>query len=318
MKKSNVLLSHYDLFHSKEFRVMSYNLETQSVKRKRGRPKKIKSEEKPIEIETKRQPAVILIKKVHRVKEEQKLKIDIPLYNKRVLATEASKTLFTLRSEVTKKQLGNSVNNKQYIQAADSKHYVRKEVITNQLDFVIYTDGGYSETKDIGTWAFIIQVRDHENQDTLANWVQASNSGPIFKPEKGETYDTEDKSLTMEMVAVIKAIALITENKDRFTIKNIDIYSDSKNMCEYKEIVSNYLENDWYNEFKRKFIQKKLKEFWILIKTLAEEYNINFTYVKGHSGIRFNEHVNQLCQLRRILGNSGEMSDELFHYFMYL
>ncbi len=297
---------------------MAYNLETQPIKRKRGRPKKVKLTEPIIETEITRKPVVILIKKVHRIKEEQKLKIDIPIYNERALAQEASKALFALRSEVTKKQLKNDVNDKQYISIADSKCHVRKEIITNQLDFVIYTDGGYSETKDIGTWAFIIQVRDHENQETLANWVQASNSGPIFKPEQGEYYDTEDKSLTMEMIAAIKAISLIIENKDRFTIKNIDIYSDSKNMCEYKEIIENYTENDWYNEFKRKFVQKKLKGFWILIKTLAEEYNINFTDVKGHSGIRFNEHVNQLCQLRRILGNSGEMSNELFHYFMYL
>ena len=240
--------------------------------------------------------------------------IEIPYRNNRLLVVEAAKSLYPLRNEVTKKMLGNKPERKSL---SNFKNKNKNTHIINELDFTIYTDGGYSTKKEIGTWAFIIQITDHKIPTTLMNWVQGSNSGPIFNEQPGY-FDLEDKALIMEMIAVMKAIDVIKQNKHRFNIRDVTVFTDSKNLCNYRVNIDFYKKNDWFNSYKQRFLQPELINFWVSIEKLILEFDIKVNFIKGHAGNYFNEHVNNMCQLRRQLAEEGQMAHEIYHHFIYI
>lgn len=297
--------------------------------------------------------------------------IHIPAQSGRELYAQAHRTLYSMRSQVHKQQTNQPIMLKavkssiKYDQ--DDKWYATKNngKIFNELGLIIYTDGGYSPSKNIGTWAYIIQVYNYSDEDKdriiahgkknakqtlpdqsvwednstrlntpnisdairdiedsigqkiekhqIMNWVQSCDCGKVFNEKEDIYYSTDDRVLFMEMMAVIQALEFIKSQKHRLNIKAITILSDSKNMCEWKENMQHFSENDWYDNYHCCDVPEKMRRVWQIIKYLSEESHVEFIFVKGHVNIPFNEHVNEMCQLRRLLYNG--MDQKLYNYY---
>lgn len=197
--------------------------------------------------------------------------------------------------------------------------YKKQIKYQNMFDAIIYTDGGYTNVKNIGTWAYIIQLIDHDEPNKKINWVMACNSGPIFSDDDEVDYSVEEKVFVMETIAILKALKMLKDNNMRFNIKNINIFSDSKMACNHNELIEEYEINDWYNLYTRKFVSEKFKKFLLKLKeTVLNFNNITFTHIKAHAGDTWNEYCDKVCTIRKFNSDPEQMSSEFIYYFNIL
>jgi ribonuclease HI len=132
----------------------------------------------------------------------------------------------------------------------------------------IYTDGSCIGNPGSGGWAAIILDNDKKN---------------IISGRKKNTTNNQ-----MELMAAIKALAF-------FSIKQkIRIYTDSNYV---KEGITNWIKiwekNNWKTASKKKV---KNVELWIKLKTLSNFHDIEWRWVKGHSGNPMNNKVDKLAK----------------------
>ncbi len=134
-----------------------------------------------------------------------------------------------------------------------------------------YTDGGCSGNPGKGGWAFVL----------------LSDGELICKGSGGEKLTTNNR---MELEAVI---ALLEETIKR-NITRIEIHTDSQ-----------YVKNGitaWMKNWKRNGWRTsggdgvKNKELWVKLDVLTRKLDIKWTWVKGHSGVKWNEVCDSLCQ----------------------
>ena len=131
----------------------------------------------------------------------------------------------------------------------------------------IYTDGACKGNPGIGGWGAILKYGNTE------------------KEIKGFSKETTNN--IMELTAVIKALESLSRSC------NIIITTDS-----------NYVKNgitDWINKWKIngwKTANKKPvknKELWIKLDALVKKHEIQWKWIKGHSGHPENERADQLA-----------------------
>jgi ribonuclease HI len=115
----------------------------------------------------------------------------------------------------------------------------------------IYADGAYSSSRDRGGWAFVV-VKDG---------VKIHST---FYPIDSTTNNR------MEIQAAIEACAWAKLNG----YSDITVYTDSM-----------YVIGTMTLNWKR----KKNHDLWALLDPLANELNITWTHVRGHSGDKYNE-----------------------------
>jgi len=140
----------------------------------------------------------------------------------------------------------------------------------------IYTDGGCSGNPGPGGWAYII--------------VQDTPSGAEILEEKqgGERNTTNNR---MELGAVIAALrALQTlEGPNKATI-----YTDSQYVQKgITEWIHAWKRNSWRTSDKKPV---KNQDLWMELDTLAGELPLSWEWIRGHSGIAFNEKCDQMTQ----------------------
>ena len=276
--------------------------------------------------------------------------LDIASRSNNELYLQASRTLHQLRHEVNRTKIGGKCTlfTRRFSQNDDAIFHMRANPILNDLGFIIYSDGGFSPSKNVGTWSYIIQlydyascsisddiavtkyigtmnetdrnllgVRNYINNNTekrkIANWVQSNNAERIFSKES-EMYTMSDKVLIMEIVAVDSALDLIKQYKHRLNIKRVTVFSDSKNMCDWKEVLARYKKDEWYDTFQHRFVPLEIRQIWLMLERMSEEFDIKFIFTKGHTGIPFNEHCNEMCQLRRILYDGNAQLPYTYYY----
>ena len=91
----------------------------------------------------------------------------------------------------------------------------------------------------------------------------------------------------MEMMAVIKALKYID------TKSQINLFTDSKYV---KEGINNWIiswkKNNWKNSQKK---DVKNKDLWVELDSLSLKHNINWNWVKGHSGNIENDIADKLA-----------------------
>ena len=138
----------------------------------------------------------------------------------------------------------------------------------------IYTDGACSGNPGIGGWGVVI----------LDNKKEILLNG-------GDQHTTNNK---MELTAAIKAL-------EYFEIKNdLTIYTDSKYVKDGIESwIKNWKKNGWKTSTKKIV---KNKELWIQLDNLINRHNVNWKWVKGHSGLEYNEKADELAR-KYIEGN---------------
>ncbi len=135
-----------------------------------------------------------------------------------------------------------------------------------QNEIVIYTDGGCSGNPGPGGWAFVVQD---------GNGKSITNSG-------GEAFTTNNK---MELTAVIEALRYIIE-KYGDTAK-VRVFTDSQYVKQgITSWIHNWKKNGWKTASKSPV---KNKELWQSLDSLREDLQIEWGWVKGHSGVELNE-----------------------------
>ena len=125
---------------------------------------------------------------------------------------------------------------------------------------VIYTDGSCIPNPGRGGWAFVALSDDRDKLPT--EWHISG----------GENISTNNR---MELYAVIKAIEFFP-NKNEYII-----YSDS-------QYVINCAKGIW--------ARKKNVDLWKKYEEVSNGVNIEWCWVKGHSGDKYNEIVDLLAK----------------------
>ena len=132
----------------------------------------------------------------------------------------------------------------------------------------IYTDGSCIGNPGSGGWAAIILNGDKQD---------------IISGRKKNTTNNQ-----MELMAAIKALVFLKKKQ------KIRIYTDSNYV---KEGITNWIKiwekNNWKTANKKKV---KNVELWIKLNTLSNFHDIEWQWVKGHSGDPMNNMVDKLAR----------------------
>ena len=132
----------------------------------------------------------------------------------------------------------------------------------------IYTDGSCLNNPGDGGWAAII-----------------SDQGEVSKISGSEKNTTNNK---MELMAPINALKKINKGK------KVEIYTDSKYvMLGITKWIHKWILNNWITSKKESV---KNKELWIELYELTKSFEINWVWVKAHSGNILNEEVDLLAK----------------------
>lgn len=128
----------------------------------------------------------------------------------------------------------------------------------------IYTDGACSGNPGIGGWGAILISGQHQKEISGSEMITTNNR--------------------MELFAVIKAFETLKEPCD------LDIFTDSKYIFDgITKWIPNWKKNNW----------KKVKnpDLWIMLDNLIQktDHKINWHWVKGHNGDKFNEIADKLA-----------------------
>jgi len=132
----------------------------------------------------------------------------------------------------------------------------------------IYTDGSCLGNPGNGGWAAII-IDDNKK-------IQI----------KGSKKDTTNNQ--MELLAPIKALKKIPKGS------NVQIFTDSKYVKSgITEWIHNWKKNGWKTANKQPV---KNKELWIDLDELSKNFQIEWTWVKGHSIDQLNNEVDAMAR----------------------
>tara|TARA_A200000113_G_scaffold212420_1_gene213890 strand:+ start:66 stop:494 length:429 start_codon:yes stop_codon:yes gene_type:complete len=132
----------------------------------------------------------------------------------------------------------------------------------------IYTDGACAGNPGIGGWGVVIL---DNNKKILLNG--------------GDQHTTNNK---MELTAAIKALEFFEIKED------LIIYTDSKYVKDGIESwIKNWKKNGWKTSTKKIV---KNKELWMQLDDLINKHNVNWKWVKGHSGLEYNEKADELAR----------------------
>ena len=131
----------------------------------------------------------------------------------------------------------------------------------------IYTDGACSGNPGKGGWGVYLKIDNEEIQLNGAKDNTTNNR--------------------MELTAVIEALKYLKYKS------NINLFTDSKYVMQgIKEWIHNWKKNNWKTS-KREPV--KNKELWIELDKLVSLHNIQWKWVKGHSGDYGNERADYLA-----------------------
>lgn len=127
------------------------------------------------------------------------------------------------------------------------------------MKYIIYTDGAYSQMNDEGAYAFVILTEQNNEVKRFAKKIN---------------HETNNRA---ELKAIINAILQLPQDAT-----NVIVNSDSQ-----------YALNTLSGKWKRK-LNKDLFDLW---DDVIEEncLNIEYKWVKGHNGNKYNELCDKLC-----------------------
>lgn len=131
----------------------------------------------------------------------------------------------------------------------------------------IYTDGACSGNPGAGGWGAVL---------ICDNNIKQISGG------KKETTNNQ-----MELQAAISAL------EELKLPCNVELFSDSKYLLDgLEKWMINWKKNNWKTASKQPV---KNIELWQKLDALKQVHNIKFTWIKGHSGDKYNEIADQLA-----------------------
>jgi len=132
----------------------------------------------------------------------------------------------------------------------------------------IYTDGACSGNPGPGGWGALLKYGDHEKE----------LSG-------GESDTTNNR---MEMMAVIKGLEALKKPG-----QTVSLYTDSKYVQQgITQWLKGWKAKNWQTAAKKPV---KNKDLWQQIDSLTQQHHVDFIWVKGHAGHKYNEIVDKLA-----------------------
>ena len=141
------------------------------------------------------------------------------------------------------------------------------KISSNKL-IEIYTDGACSGNPGPGGWGAMI----------IYNNDSSTLSG-------GENLTTNNR---MEITAIIKSLEMIEENSE------IKIYTDSKYVINgITNWIKAWKKNNWISSNKKVI---KNVDLWKKLDLLVQRKKISWQWVKGHSGNKMNEKVDEIAR----------------------
>lgn len=134
---------------------------------------------------------------------------------------------------------------------------------------IVYTDGGCSGNPGPGGWGAVI----------ITGGTQVTLSG-------GAPKTTNNR---MELTAAISALRAV-----RFGTMRIEMFCDSQYVKNgITEWIKTWKQNGWKTSAKKRVLNRDL---WEELDCLASNLDIEWHWVKGHSGVEYNEICDELCQ----------------------
>ncbi len=135
------------------------------------------------------------------------------------------------------------------------------------VEVVIYTDGACRGNPGPGGWGVVLRYQG--NLKTLNG------------------FDPETTNNRMELTAVIEGLRALTRSCD------IELHTDSKYVMQgVNEWLSNWKRNGWKTAAKKPV---KNIDLWQQLDDEVTRHEIDWNWVKGHSGIEDNEFADQLA-----------------------
>ncbi len=132
----------------------------------------------------------------------------------------------------------------------------------------MFTDGSCLNNPGPGGWAALLRFNGTEKTFT-----------------GGQNKTTNNQ---MELMAVIGGLKALTKPCD------IELYTDSKYVLDgYTKWLVGWKKRGWKKSDKKPVLNK---EFWVELDELASDHDINWHWVKGHSGHAENEIVDDLAR----------------------
>jgi len=131
----------------------------------------------------------------------------------------------------------------------------------------IYTDGACSGNPGPGGWAALLLYKNRE------------------KELKGSETDTTNNR--MELTAAVQALKALTKPCQ------VDFYTDSEYL---RRGITEWLDGWKARNWRRKKGQLKNIDLWKALDTALQNHEINWHWVRGHAGDRFNERVDRLAR----------------------
>ena len=132
----------------------------------------------------------------------------------------------------------------------------------------IYTDGACSGNPGAGGWGAVLLYKEH-----------------IKKISGGEKDTTNNR---MELKAVIESLHAVKKSA-----AEIIVYTDSKYVQNgIMEWIHGWKKNGWKNAAKKPI---KNVDLWMELDAEAAKHKIEWKWVKGHSGNKYNEMADELA-----------------------
>lgn len=141
-------------------------------------------------------------------------------------------------------------------------------MLTSKKNIIIYTDGACIGNPGLGGWGAIIINQNNEKKISGGSELTTNNR--------------------MEMQAVVEALECIE------TASSITLYTDSKYIINgISSWIYKWKGNNWTSSNKRPI---KNIDLWKIIDSLTSKHDIEWKWVKGHSGDYYNEKVDKLAR----------------------
>ena len=137
------------------------------------------------------------------------------------------------------------------------------------MSISIYTDGACSGNPGIGGWGVVILLNNSEQINLKGGSLQTTNN-------------------QMELRAAIEGLKYFTKST------TLNLYTDSKYV---KDGIESWIQkwkiNGWKTSSKK---EVKNKDLWIELNKQMLRHKIDWNWVKGHAGNKYNEKADTLAR----------------------
>jgi ribonuclease HI len=141
----------------------------------------------------------------------------------------------------------------------------------------IYTDGGCSGNPGPGGWAYVIALETFQGGKILAERWGA---------EKNTTNNRMELTAVIESLRALKTMTNVPRQAAIFT----DSQYVQKGITEW---INKWKRNSWRTSDKKPV---KNQDLWMELDALAGEFPLTWEWVRGHSGVDYNERCDQMTQ----------------------